>query len=69
MVNKISEMNLGELRAMCRRSEDALKMIAGEVDSCGFSHGSQLHDLGHVGALAVRVLEGKDPHDALQEIG
>lgn len=47
------------------RLEEALRMVAGHVDSCGHTHGSGLHDVGAVARLAERVLEGDDPHDAL----
>lgn len=49
------------------RYEEALKMIAGVVDSCGHTHGSQLVGMKEI-TLAQLVLEGKDPHDALEEV-
>lgn len=49
------------------RYEEALKMIAGVEDSCGYTHGSQLIGMKEV-TLAQLVLEGKDPHEALEEI-
>jgi len=48
---------------------DALKAIAGEVDSCGHSHGSILHDIGKVIEFANEVLKGRDPHEVLKEMG
>lgn len=50
------------------RFEDALKAIAGEVDSCGFSHGSVLHDIGKVIEFATEVLRDRDPHEVLKEM-
>ncbi len=49
------------------RYGEALKMIAGVVDSCGYTHGSQLVGMKEI-TLAQLVLEGKDPHDALEEV-
>ena len=51
-----------------KRIEDALRAIAGDVDSCGHSHGSVLHDIGKVMEFADAVLKGRDPHDVLREM-
>jgi hypothetical protein len=48
--------------------KDALKAIAGEVDSCGHSHLSTLHDVGKVLRFARAVLAGQNPHEVLQEM-
>ncbi len=49
--------------------KDALKAIAGEVDSCGYSHMSILHDISKVLEFASEVLRGRDPHEVLREMG
>ena len=51
------------------QNADALVAIAGGVDSCGYSHGSILHDVGKVMEFASKVLEGRRPHDVLKEMG
>jgi hypothetical protein len=56
----------GRIRAEAMK--DALKAIAGEVDSCGHSHLSTLHDVGKVMRFASAVLAGRDPHEVLQEM-
>lgn len=48
--------------------KDALKAISGEVDSCGYSHGSILHDIGKVMEFATEVVKGRDPHEVLKEM-
>ncbi len=50
------------------RYGDALKMIAGIVDSCGYTHGSVLIDAGDVSVIAALVFEGKTAHEALEEV-
>lgn len=50
------------------RFANALRAIAGDVDSCGYSHGSTLHDIGKVITLAQEVLRGRDPHEVLAEM-
>lgn len=49
------------------RYEEALKMIAGVVDSCGFTHGSTLVGMKEI-TIAQLVLEGKTAHEALEEV-
>ena len=52
-----------------RRLTDALLAVAGEVDSCGHSHMSILHDVGKIIEFASEVLKGRDPHEVLREMG
>ena len=67
MVDKYNYMDKGELRNRIHVLEDTLTMIIGDVDSCGYSHASTLHDVGNIKELAEKVLSGKDPHSALKE--
>lgn len=66
-ITKLKDEKAREIVA--NRLVDTLLAISGDTDSCGHSHGSVLHDIGKVVGLARGVLEGKDPHDVLREMG
>lgn len=52
-------------RAEVERLGEALKILAFEPDSRGYTYGSMLHDVGHMADFAQRVLRGAAPHDAV----
>lgn len=48
--------------------KDALRAIAGKVDSCGHAHLSTLHDVGRMMKFASAVWAGREPHEVLEEM-